>query len=94
MKISVVKENLLHAVSAIGPIVPTKSITPVLYNILLEAEEGKEGGLKMGATDLDISLSYRIKARKKKRGHYHTSPKTGRDCSRASERACLDRTDR
>ena len=68
MKISVVKENLLHAVNAIGPIVPTKSITPVLYNILLEAEEGKEGGLKMGATDLDISLSYRIKASVKKSG--------------------------
>ena len=68
MKISVAKENLLHAVNAISPVVPTKSITPALYNILLEAEEGEEGGLKMVATDLDISLSYRIKANVKKGG--------------------------
>jgi len=68
MKISVVKENLLHAVSAIGPIVPTKSTMPSLYNILLEAEKGEEGGLKMVATDLDISLSYRIQATVAKSG--------------------------
>ena len=65
MKISVAKENLLHAVNAISPVVPTKSLTPALYNILLEAEED---GLKMMATDLDISLSYRIKANVKKSG--------------------------
>ena len=68
MKISVVKENLLHAVNAISPIVPTKSPMPVLYNILLETEEGEKGGLKMVATDLDISLSYSIKADVKKSG--------------------------
>ncbi|MBW1696430.1 MAG: DNA polymerase III subunit beta [Deltaproteobacteria bacterium] len=68
MKISVAKENLLHAVSAISPVVPAKSTMPVIYNILLEAEEGEEAGLKMAATDLDLSLSYRIKANVKKSG--------------------------
>ena len=68
MKISVVKDNLLHAVSALSPIVPTKSTMPVLYNILLEAEAGENGGLKLIATDLDISLSYRIKATVEKSG--------------------------
>src|SRR3990170_1367156 len=68
MKISVVKDNLLHAVSALSPIVPTKSTMPVLYNILLDAEAGENGGLKLMATDLDISLSYRIKATVEKSG--------------------------
>ena len=68
MKISVVKENLLKAVNAISPIVPTRSTMPALYNILLEAEEGEEGGLKIVATDLDISLSHKLKANVKKSG--------------------------
>ncbi|MBW7998078.1 MAG: DNA polymerase III subunit beta [Candidatus Glassbacteria bacterium] len=68
MKISVVKNNLLHAVSALSPIVPTKSTMPVLYNILLEAVQGDGGSLKMIATDLDISLSHSIKATVEKPG--------------------------
>jgi DNA polymerase-3 subunit beta len=68
MKISVVKENLLHAVNAVSPIVPAKSTMPILYNILFEAEDGEEGYLKLIATDLDISLSYRIKATVEKSG--------------------------
>ena len=62
MKISVAKEPLLHIVTAIGGIVPAKSTMPILYNILLEAEEGQDGCLKLAGTDLDISLSYRMKA--------------------------------
>jgi DNA polymerase-3 subunit beta len=63
MKISVVKDSLLHAVSALSPLVPTKSTMPVLYNLLLEAVQEDDGGiLKLVATDLDISLSHRIKA--------------------------------
>jgi len=68
MKISVVKDNLLQAVSAISPVVPTKSTMPVLYNILLEADEEDGGSLRLLATDLDISLSYRIKATVAKAG--------------------------
>ena len=62
MKISVAKEPLLHVVTAIGGIVPARSTMPILYNILLEAEEGQDGCLKLAGTDLDISLSYRMKA--------------------------------
>ncbi len=62
MKISVVKNNFLHAVSALSPIVPTKSTIPALYNILLEASSDDGGSLKLIATDLDISLSQKIKA--------------------------------
>jgi len=62
MKISVAKEPLLHVVTAIGGIVPARSTMPILYNILLEAEEGHDGCLKLAGTDLDISLSYRMKA--------------------------------
>ncbi|GAF68826.1 unnamed protein product, partial [marine sediment metagenome] len=62
MKISVSKGPLLHVVTAIGGIVPTKSTMPILYNILLEAEEGQDGCLKLAGTDLDLSMSYRMKA--------------------------------
>ncbi|HUU27327.1 MAG TPA: DNA polymerase III subunit beta [archaeon] len=62
MKIRVAKENLLQAVNAVSPIVPAKSTMPILFNILIEADDGEAGYLKLIATDLDISLSYRIKA--------------------------------
>ena len=68
MKISVVKDGLLQAVSALSPVVPTKSTMPALYNILLEAESDDGGSLKLVATDLDISLSNRIKATVEKTG--------------------------
>jgi DNA polymerase III subunit beta len=68
MKISVVKNNLLHAVSALSPIVPTKSTITALYNILLEASSDEGGCLKLVATDLDISLSHKIKATVEKEG--------------------------
>ncbi len=62
MKISVTKENLLHAVNALNSIVPAKSTMPILYNILLEASKEPEGKLRMIGTDLDISLSVSIAA--------------------------------
>ncbi len=68
MKINVAKEPLLHVVTAIGGIVPTKSTMPVLYNILIEAQDGPDGFLKLAGTDLDISLSYNMKATIEKAG--------------------------
>jgi len=69
MKISVTKESLLHAVNAVGQIVPTKSTMPILYNFLLEAEKTEDGGyLKLIATDLDISMSLKIKASVEREG--------------------------
>jgi len=68
MKIIVAKESLLHVVTAIGGIVPAKSTMPILYNILLEAQDGQEGLLKLSGTDLDISLSYCMPATIKKSG--------------------------
>jgi DNA polymerase-3 subunit beta len=41
---------------------------PVLYNILIEAQDGPDGFLKLAGTDLDISLSYRMKANIEKSG--------------------------
>lgn len=68
MKISVTKENLLHAVSALNSIVPAKSTMPILYNILLEATGQPEGKLRLIGTDLDISLSVSIAATVKEPG--------------------------
>lgn len=62
MKISVAKENLLHAVNALNSIVPAKSTMPILYNLLLEATAQPEGFLRLIGTDLDISLSVKIPA--------------------------------
>ena len=62
MKIIVAKEPLLHVVTAISGIVPVKSTMPILYNILIEAQDGQDGFLRLAGTDLDISLSYRMKA--------------------------------
>lgn len=75
MKICVAKEPLLHAVTAISSIVPAKSTMPVLYNILLEAEEGPEGLFKLSATDLDVSLCYRMKATIDKPGAFTVQAK-------------------
>jgi DNA polymerase III subunit beta len=68
MKISVAKENLLHAVTALNSIVPAKSTMPILYNILIEASTDPEGSLKLIGTDLDISISYSIPATVEKAG--------------------------
>jgi DNA polymerase III subunit beta len=68
MKIIVAKEPLLHVVTAISGIVPAKSTMPILYNILIEAQDGQDGFLRLAGTDLDISISYRMKATIEKPG--------------------------
>jgi len=48
------KENLLRGLSSVSKAVAQKGIVPILSNILLESEDGR---LKLGATDLEISIS-------------------------------------
>ncbi|MDA0744890.1 MAG: DNA polymerase III subunit beta [bacterium] len=54
MKVVIEREELLKGVNAVLDIVPTKTALPVLSNILMEATEGE--GLRLSATDLDISI--------------------------------------
>lgn len=54
MKVSIERDELLKGVNAVLDIVPSKSALPVLSNILLEGLA--DSGLKLTATDLDISV--------------------------------------
>ncbi len=59
MKFSIQRNNLLDALQKIIPVVPPRSTVAITMNILLEAE-GDE--LILSATDLEITLSARVKA--------------------------------
>lgn len=60
MRASVLQENLKAAIAAAGPAVATRSIRPVLGNLLLEAKEGR---LRVAATDLTLSLNVYVSAK-------------------------------
>jgi DNA polymerase-3 subunit beta len=53
MKVVISQDELLRGINAVLDVVPSKTALPVLSNILFEASEG---GLKLSATDLDISI--------------------------------------
>jgi DNA polymerase-3 subunit beta len=54
MKVVIERESLLNGLNAVLDIVPSKTALPVLSNILLETVES--GGVRLSATDLDISI--------------------------------------
>ena len=54
MKVVIERESLLNGLNAVLDIVPSKTALPVLSNILLETVEN--GGVRLSATDLDISI--------------------------------------
>jgi len=59
MKLSVDRNELWKGISTVLDAVPSKPAQPVLSNLLLDAGDG---GVTLGATDLDLSMSTRISA--------------------------------
>jgi len=58
MKVSIKKEELLKGIQAVLDIVPSKTALPVLSNILIDANNG----VRLSATDLDISVTCTLTA--------------------------------
>ena len=59
MKFTITREKLYEGLGAVAASVPSKTTLPVLANILVEASKD---GLRLSATDLDISVSTTIPA--------------------------------
>jgi DNA polymerase-3 subunit beta len=53
MQVSVLQENLAKGLSIVGKAVETRPTLPVLGNILVQTEDGR---LKLGATNLELSI--------------------------------------
>ena len=60
MKLQCTQEALAEALATVGRVVPGKSTLPVLTNVLLEADPGD--GLRLVATNLDLTVSRRVRA--------------------------------
>jgi len=60
VKLSCLQENLAKGISIVSRVVSTRSVLPVLSNILLATEEGR---LKLAATDLSTSITCWIGAK-------------------------------
>lgn len=65
MKFSIDRSTLLKALSHTQTVVERKSVTPILSNVLLSAEDNR---LSISATDLDLSLIETIPAHVEERG--------------------------
>lgn len=59
MRLTISREKLHDALTAVGAAVPSKSTLPVLANVLLETTER---GLRVSGTDLDIAVSTEVAA--------------------------------
>jgi len=57
MKVLCSREKLREAFSVVGNVVPSKSTKPVLQSVRIEAKKGK---VELSATDLEVSVRYRI----------------------------------
>ncbi len=60
MKLQCAQEALAGALATVGRVVPGKSTLPVLTNLLLEADPAD--GLRLIATNLDLTVSRRVRA--------------------------------
>jgi len=60
MKIILQKENILNAIKAVKGIVSTRGVQPVLSSILFESVSSDR--IKLTTTNLNLSMSYTIKA--------------------------------
>jgi len=65
MKFSVTKKEMMRGLQTVLNVVPQRTTFPILSNVLVDAE--KEG-LTLSATDLDISISTKVRASVKERG--------------------------
>ena len=61
MKFSIVQKSLLEALQTVANVVPTRSTTPILENVLFELEDQK---LKITGTDLEVSITTQISTEK------------------------------
>jgi len=57
MKFSIIQNDLLKALQKVSGVVPTRSTTPILENILLELDNES---LKITGTDLEISITTKV----------------------------------
>jgi DNA polymerase III subunit beta len=60
VKLQCTQEALAEALATVGRVVPGKSTLPVLTNVLLEADPSD--GLRLVATNLDLTVSRRVRA--------------------------------
>jgi len=61
MKFSILQSDLLAGLQKVSGVIPSKSPTPVLENILFELGDG---GLDLTGTDLEVSITTRVKPQK------------------------------
>ncbi len=54
MKFTIIQHDLLEGLQRVAGVVPSKSTTPVLENVLFEIKDGK---LKITGTDLEVTVS-------------------------------------
>ncbi len=66
MKLSCAQEALVNALGTVGRVVPGKSTLPILGNVLLEADAS--GAVRLVATNLELTVSRRIRATVKSAG--------------------------
>jgi DNA polymerase-3 subunit beta len=67
MKISCSQENLARGLAAVKPAVSSQSVLPILTHILLAAS-GKDGRLRLAATNLDMGIACWIPAQVEEAG--------------------------
>ena len=76
MKLSITKGELQRGLTRIQAIVEKRNSMPILANVLLEAEgTGKEGSLRLAATDLEVGIQSVHEAEVKKAGGVTVSAK-------------------
>ncbi len=73
MKVTVTTDKLQSALAAAMSAVPTKSTLPILGNILVEADNK---GLKISATDLELSITTALETKVSKKGAVAIPAKT------------------
>jgi DNA polymerase-3 subunit beta len=66
MKATIERATLLKGLGHVHSVVERRNTIPILSNVLIEAEEGDEGGggagLRLMATDLDLQINERVEA--------------------------------
>ncbi len=61
MKFSILQKNLLEALQTVSGVIPARSTTPILENVLFDLENDT---LKITGTDLEVSITTSVKTEK------------------------------
>jgi DNA polymerase III subunit beta len=72
MKIQILQENLLKALSRVGRIISSRAQLPVLQNVLITAARGE---VTVAATNMEMSMIVRVNAKTEKEGSVCVSGK-------------------